>query len=138
MKAKLAEANIDAEMWPEKARDLIRIPQALKTYVTLARSSSGEPFTKYQSMLEELWRERIASADDGETLAELASDLAGQMSEEEALWLAASKFDSRLRALRRVEAVGFIVRSENSLSVAFSHQTVFDYVLARKLPSGQR
>ena len=106
VKAKLAEANIDAEMWPEKARDLVRIPQALKTYLTLATSSSSEPFTKYQSMLEELWRERIASANDGEKLAELASDLAEEMAEEEALWLAASKFNSRLNALRRTRSSG--------------------------------
>jgi nucleoside phosphorylase len=131
VKAKIAEVNIDADMWPEKARDLVRVPQVLKTYLTLAKSGSIEPFTQYQSMLEELWQERIASAGDGEMLAGLASDLAEQMADEEALWLAASKFDSRLKALRRLEALGFIVRSENGLSVAFSHQTVFDYVLAR-------
>jgi hypothetical protein len=61
----------------------------------------------------------------------LASDLAGQMAEDEALWLAASRFDDHLNSLKRLEALGFIVRSENNLSVAFSHQTVFDYVLAR-------
>src|SRR3546814_5184708 len=53
------------------------------------------------------------------------------MAEEETLWLAASRFDDRLGSLKRLEALGFIVRSENDLSIAFSHQTVFDYVLAR-------
>src|SRR3546814_4230612 len=59
-----------------------------------------------------------------------SSDLS-QMAEEETLWLAASRFDDRLGSLKRLEALGFIVRSENDLSIAFSHQTVFDYVLAR-------
>src|SRR3546814_1305831 len=53
------------------------------------------------------------------------------MAEEETLWLAASRFDDRLGSRKRLEALGFIVRSENDLSIAFSHQTVFDYVLAR-------
>src|SRR6185369_17523525 len=43
----------------------------------------------------------------------------------------ASRFDDRLNFLKRLEALGFIVRSDNDLSVAFSHQTIFDYVLAR-------
>ncbi len=109
----------------------MRIPQALKTFIALVGSGRTEPFTTYQAMLEQLWHDRIASADDSESLIALASDLAGQMAEEEALWLAASRFDDRLNSLKRLEALGFIVRSENNLSVAFSHQTLFDYVLAR-------
>ena len=88
-------------------------------------------FTTYQAMLEQLWHDRIASADDSDRLSALASDLAGQMAKEEALWLAVSRFDDHLQSLKRLEALGFIVRSDNNLSVAFGHQTVFDYVLAR-------
>jgi len=131
VKERLAEVGIDPNAWPEKAQDVVRIPQALKTFIDLVGAGRSEPFTTYQAMLEQLWRERIASADDSESLIALASDLAGQMAEEEVLWLAASRFDDRLNALKRLEALGFIVRSENNLSVAFSHQTVFDYVLAR-------
>lgn len=131
VKEQLVGVGIDPDAWPEKARDVVRIPQALKTFVTLARSGRTEPFTTYQAMLEQLWHDRIASADDSDRLGALASDLAGQMAEEEALWLAVSRFDDHLKALKRLEALGFIVRSDNNLSVAFSHQTVFDYVLAR-------
>jgi hypothetical protein len=131
VKERLAEMDIDSDAWPEKARDVVRSPQALKTYIALVGAGRTEPFTTYQAMLEQLWRDRIASADDSVSLIALASDLAGAMAEEEALWLAASRFDDRLNCLRRLEALGFIVRSENNLSVAFSHQTVFDYVLAR-------
>jgi nucleoside phosphorylase len=131
VKDRLAEVGIDPDRWPEKARDVVRIPQALKTFIGLVGGGRREPFTHYQAMLEQLWRDRIASADDSESLIALASDLAGQMAEEEALWLAASRFDERLNVLKRLEALGFIVRSENNLSVAFSHQTIFDYVLAR-------
>lgn len=131
VKERLAEVGIDPDAWPEKARDVARIPQALKTFIALVSSGRTEPFSTYQAMLEQLWHDRIASADDSERLIVLTSDLAGQMAEDEALWLAASRFDDRLNSLKRLEALGYIVRSENNLSVAFSHQTVFDYVLAR-------
>ena len=131
VKERLAEVGIDPDGWPEKARDVVRIPQALKTFIALVRSGHTEPFGTYQAMLGQLWEDRIASADDSASLIALASDLAGQMAEEEALWLAASRFDDRLSSLKRLEALGFIVRSDSNLSVSFSHQTVFDYVLAR-------
>jgi len=131
VKERLAEIGVDPDAWPEKARDVMRIPQALKTFVALASSGQTEPFSTYQAMLEQFWKDRVASADDSAGLIALASDLAGQMAEEEALWLAAARFDDRLTSLRRLEALGLIVRSENTLRVAFSHQTLFDYVLAR-------
>jgi nucleoside phosphorylase len=131
VKGRLAEIGVDPDAWPEKARDVMRIPQALKTFVALANSGRTEPFSTYQAMLEQFWNDRVASADDSAGLIALASDLAGQMAEEEALWLAAARFDDRLTSLRRLEALGLVVRSENTLRVAFSHQTLFDYVLAR-------
>jgi nucleoside phosphorylase len=131
IKEQLAGIGINADAWPEKARDVVRIPQALKTFISLAHAGRTEPFTTYQAMLEQMWQDKIASADDCDNLVALASDLAGLMAEEEALWLAASRFDNRLKTLKRLEALGLIVRSENSLSIAFNHQTVFDYVLAR-------
>ena len=131
VKELLADVGIDPDAWPEKARDVVRIPQALKTFIDLVSSGQAEPFSTYQAMLEQLWNDRIGPTDDNNLLISLVSDLAGQMAEEEALWLAASRFDDRLNSLKRLEALGFIVRSENNLSIAFSHQTVFDYVLAR-------
>lgn len=131
VKARLAEVGIDADGWPESAREVVRIPQALKTYVSIVGSHSSQPFETYQAMLEQLWSDRLAASADGPRLMELASDLAAKMAEEEVLWLAASRFDTRLLLLNRLESLGFLVRSENGLSVAFSHQTVFDYVLAR-------
>lgn len=131
VKEQLTDVGISSDSWPEQARDVVRIPQALKTFIALASEGRTEPFTTYQAMLEQLWSERIASSSDGDRLAALASDIAGKMAEEEALWLAAARFDDRLNALQRLEALGFVVRSENHLSIAFSHQTVFDYILAR-------
>ena len=131
VKEQLAASGIDADTWPENARQVVRNPQALKTYLSLAKANDDQPFSKYQSMLEQLWREKVTSSPNAEALASLASDLAGIMAEEETLWLAASRFDTCAPALERLESVGLIVRSQNGQSIAFSHQTVFDYVLAR-------
>ena len=131
VKDQLGAVGIDPDTWPEKARDVVRIPQALKTFIGLVGTGRTEPFTTYQAMLEQLWNERIAAAADSQGLIALASGLASQMADEEALWLAAARYDDRLSLLNRLVALGFVVRSENNLSVAFSHQTVFDYVLAR-------
>ncbi len=112
VKERLAEVGIDPDAWPEKARDVVSIPQALKTFIDLVRSGRTEPFSTYQAMLERLWHDRIASAGDSEPLCTLASDLAGRMAEEEALWVAASRFDDRLSTLKRLESLGFIVLSK--------------------------
>ena len=119
VKERLAELGIGPDTWPEQARDVVRIPQALKIFIALVGSGKAEPFSTYQAMLEQLWQDRIASADDSERLISLASDLAGQMAEKEALWLAVSRFDERLNSLKRLEALGFIVRSENNLRIGF-------------------
>ncbi len=131
VKQQLADVGIDPDTWPEKAQDVVRIPQALKTYMVLASGGRSEPFATYQAMLEQLWHDRIAATDGGPNLVGLASDLATRMADEETLWLAASRFDDDPQALKRLEALGLVVRSENNLSVAFSHQTIFEYVLAR-------
>jgi nucleoside phosphorylase len=131
VKERLSEVGVESETWPERARAVVRIPQALKTYIAIAGTGRTEPYATYQAMLEQLWRDRIASDDDSESLIALASDLASEMAEKEVLWLAASRFDDRWRSLQRLEALGFTVRSESGLSVAFSHQTIFEYVLAR-------
>jgi nucleoside phosphorylase len=131
VKETLTAAGVDADTWPENARDVVRNPQALKIYLSLRNVKDDQPFSKYQSMLEQLWRQKITTASNSEPLASLASELASTMAEEETLWLAASRFDTRALALEGLESAGLIVRSDDGKSVAFSHQTVFDYVLAR-------
>lgn len=133
VKEKLSLVKVDADSWPENARQMIRNPQALKIYLTLTKTSEDPPYSKYQSMLEQLWRQKIASAPDSDALASLATEIAGIMAEEETLWLAASRFDTQAYALERLESIDLIVRSDKS--IAFSHQTVFDYILARSFVS---
>src|SRR3546814_14083019 len=105
----LGEIGIASDVWPEKARDVVRIPQALKTFIVLAAAGRTEPFTTYQAMLEQLWRDRIAPADDSENLIPLASIVASQMAVEETLWLGDSRFDGALVLSNALERTGLIV-----------------------------
>ncbi|MBW0152120.1 MAG: hypothetical protein KXJ53_13005 [Phenylobacterium sp.] len=134
--AELSKAGVNADTWPESARELVRNPQALKTFLSFASPQEQQPFAKYQAMLEQLWRDKVAAAPTATEMSSLATDMAGIMAEEESLWLAASRFDARLGTLRDLEATDLVVRSDNGLAVAFSHQTVFEYVLARSFVAG--
>tara|TARA_R110000868_G_scaffold56323_2_gene174347 strand:+ start:5394 stop:10586 length:5193 start_codon:yes stop_codon:yes gene_type:complete len=128
----LSQRGVNAEQWPEDARDIIRAPQALKTYLKI-RDADGnvDAYPTYQAMLEGLWQTwRLMDPDSDELLA-FASSIAFTMAEEEALWLATSRFDRETAKIVALERFDILVRSENGLGVGFSHQTVFDYVLAR-------
>lgn len=131
VRASLSSAGIDPDVWPESAREIVRNPQALKTYLALDSVPIDPPISKYQSMLEDLWRQKIINEPDGPELTALASEIAGIMADEETLWLAAARFDTRARSLGRLEAAGILVRSQGSKSITFSHQTIFEFVLAR-------
>jgi hypothetical protein len=48
--------GVHAAGWPEDAREVMRTPQALATYLQLQGSHFSEAFTSYQAMLDRLWR----------------------------------------------------------------------------------
>lgn len=129
--ASLKDSNVDADAWPERARDVVRNPQALKTFLSLAKTNDSAPFSKYQELLEQLWRVRVLAHPNGQEMAALALEMAGVMAESEVLWLAASRFDARASTVTALESVGLLVRSDDSKRLGFSHQTVFDFILAR-------
>jgi hypothetical protein len=78
VKERLIEVGIVPDTWPEKARDVVRIPQALKIFMALVGAGRTEPFNTYQQMLEQLWCDRIASAENNDSLVSLASDIANR------------------------------------------------------------
>jgi hypothetical protein len=53
------------------------------------------------------------------------------MADEETLWLAAARFDDKHATLEDLERAGLVVRARNGTAVGFSHQMVFEHVLAR-------
>jgi nucleoside phosphorylase len=132
----LARNNVAAKGWPVDAQLLLRSPHALNIFLRLDRREA-KPYETYHLMLERLWSERVLTSPESQGLIQLASDIAELMAEEETLWLAAARFDQRLPFLHALVAMGLLRLSDNSGSVGFAHQTIFDHVLARNFASGK-
>ena len=130
----LEARGIGAAGWPETARELMRTPQALKTYLTLSGPDTPEAFGTYQEMLDHLWDERILARKGGPGQGQLASHIAEQMANEETLWLPRARFDHRADDLRALEAAGVLTSAKGR--IGFAHQMVFDHALARSFASG--
>lgn len=127
--AVLQARGVAAAGWPADAQEVMRSPQALSTYLQLGSRYGSEHFASYQLMLERLWEERILAGGDGGKRDRLASDIADAMAEQETLWLAAARFSARLETMRALVAAGVLVTLD--ASVGFSHQTLFEFTLAR-------
>ncbi len=127
--ALLEARGIDACDWPADAQDVLRRPQALAIYLQLSGRFESEPFTSYQAMLERLWCERVLVGEAAAAREQLAADLADQMADRESLWLPTARFADRVSQLRALEGAG--VLSVVDGSVGFSHQTLFEFALAR-------
>lgn len=125
----LDQHGVQAGGWPSDAQELMRTPQALSIYLQLRSSQQSEPFDSYQAMLERLWEERVLSGEDGPRRARLVADIADHMAREESLWLAAARFDDHRADLKALEAAGILTAVDGS--IGFSHQTLFDFALAR-------
>ncbi|MBY5672829.1 hypothetical protein HFO32_29710 [Rhizobium leguminosarum] len=127
----LEEHGVAAAGWPLDAQEVMRTPQALSTFLKLERPASIEPFLKYHEMLDYLWRERILNQPNGPQLSSLASSIAEDMAEKEALWLASARYDAQAPALASLVASGVLAYFGGPGSIGFSHQTVFEHALAR-------
>ena len=130
----LEAQGIRAAGWPEMARELMRTPQALKTYLTLCGPDTREAFGTYQEMLDHLWDERILARAGGPGRGQLASHIAEQMAYEETMWLPKASFDRRADDLRALEAAGVLTTVKGR--IGFAHQMVFDHALARSFAGG--
>ena len=125
----LETRGVRAAGWPEDAQEVMRSPQALATYLQLTGQQDSEAFASYQAMLDELWKERVLTGDGGNRRDQLASEIAGQMVNDESLWLARARLDNHVEEIDALEAGGVLVTSRGSLG--FRHQTLFEYALAR-------
>ena len=130
----LEARGIHAAGWPETAQELMRTPQALKTYLTLSGPDTPEAFGTYQEMLDHLWDERILARAGGPGRGQLASRIAEQMAYEETMWLPKARFDHRADDLRELEAASMLTTAKGR--IGFAHQMVFDHALARSFAGG--
>ena len=125
----LESHGVHAAGWPQDAQELMRSPQALATYLTLHERHASEAFTSYQTMLDRLWKERLLEHERGGCRSLLATEIANRMAEEESLWLATARFDENTSDIDALEAAGILTRLDQKMG--FTHQTLFDYALAR-------
>lgn len=132
----LEENGVNAAGWPGDAQEVMRIPQALNTYLSLNRESESEPFDTYQGMLDRLWDQRVLSGGCGPAQSRLAYQIANTMADEETLWLASTRFDEYAAAVKVLTAAGILKKSSEG-SLGFSHQTLFEYALARHFSQGK-
>ena len=127
--ALLEARGIHAAGWPMNAQEVMRTPQALAIYLQLKGKHDSEAFTSYQAMLEKLWSEQILVGKGASRRALLATEIAEIMAKGESLWLASAKFDDREEDIAALEAAGVLTRADGR--VGFTHQTLFEYALAR-------
>lgn len=127
----ILESNgIKVAGWNSDAREVLRVPQQLNTYLQLRADGVEEPFANYSQMLNRLWDIRVVDAPNGAGMAELCYEIAERMAETEALWLAPSRYEDRVNDMRALVSAGILTRNKEG-AVGFSHQTVFEHVLAR-------
>ena len=128
----LAARGIETSGWSDDVRDVLRTPQHLAMFLDNQAEGRGTPaFNTYQGLLAGIVRERLEIPHGGRTVA-AAEAVAATMSVEEELWLGRSRFEGEFgRELELLEESGFLIRSENGLSIGFRHQTVFDFLRAR-------
>lgn len=125
----LKSHGVHAAGWPQDAQEVMRSPQALATYLSLHGRRASESFTSYQTMLDRLWKERVLEHDEEGRRSLLATEIANRMAEEESLWLATARFDENTRDIDALESAGILTTLDRK--VGFTHQTLFDYALAR-------
>ena len=126
--------GVAARDWSEDAQEVVRYPQALAIYLGLGAGAS-EPFTTYRQMLSALWDERVARGPGGADRVRVVTNIAETMAKEEALWLAGARFDTDRESLDQLAAAGVLRWSKDR--IGFTHQTVFEHVLARGFAQGK-
>ncbi|MET3371814.1 hypothetical protein ABIC89_000855 [Variovorax boronicumulans] len=132
--AVLERGGVQAGGWPQDAREVMRVPQHLNTYLLLATKGSSEPYATYQGMLDQLWSDRVLGEPDGVKRSQLVYAMANVMAEKEVLWLSPARFEEFQDQINVLIGAGVLTRNATG-SLGFSHQTMFEYALARTFAS---
>lgn len=125
----LAAHEIHASSWSEDIRNVLQVPQQLKIFLSIKASGSEEHFANYTSMLDFVWKTRIVDVSGGSDLVVLAFDIAEAMADREVLSIATARFDEHMADLYKLASAG--VLDTIGETIRFSHQTMFEHILAR-------
>jgi glycosyltransferase involved in cell wall biosynthesis/SpoVK/Ycf46/Vps4 family AAA+-type ATPase len=117
-----------------RLRELLRTPQLLDAFLELRAGGASTPAETQTQLLAQLWRTRLSSEEHGAQLAKAAETIATIMAEREELWLATSLLDGSVRkSVSGLLRAGLLI--QRSESIAFVHQTMFEYARARAFAS---
>ncbi len=135
----LSTYGVSVEQFGEEQREVLRTPQHLAVFVHYFVKRDRQPvFSTYQALLDHAIREDIEGVYGRRTVS-AAERVAIEMASDEELWIARGRFTAEYNdELNNLLAAGFLVQSENGLSIAFRHQTVFDFLRARAFMGGGR
>ena len=124
--------GLDTSGWSDDVRNVLRTPQHFALFLKhLANGDDAPLFATYQGLLSRVVSERIQETHGSRTV-QAAEQIASVMAEEEELWLGRDRFAGEYaEELLRLEESGFLVRSNNGMSIAFRHQTLFEFLRAR-------
>lgn len=128
----LKERGFDTAGWSEEVRCVLSTPQHLAMFLHYLSDEKDEPiYTSYQGLLARIIEKRIQNV-HGVRTVRVAEQIAATMATEEELWISRGRFEPKFsKELQRLEESGLLIHSENRLSIAFRHQTVFDFLRAR-------
>jgi hypothetical protein len=128
------EFGISTAGWPEDMREMLRNPQHLNIFLTtFAGEATRHVFDTYESMLEATFQKRVVS--QGIETVAACQAIATEMGESEELWIGRAQYDERYpQKVDRLISAGIL--RQDGRRIAFSHQTVFDYVRTRAFSSG--
>lgn len=124
--------GLETSGWSDDVRNVLCTPQHFALFLKHLENGNDTPlFTTYQGLLNRVISERIEET-HGARAVEAAEHIAATMAEVEELWLGRNRFTQQYaEELERLEESGFLVRSENGMSIAFRHQTLFEFLRAR-------
>ena len=127
----LRARGVDTDGWSDEVRDLVSTPQTLSIYLDhLAEDVPLPAFPNYQGALERVINKRLESVYGTRTVY-AAERIATEMANDEEIWVGRARFPDFSAQLANLQAAGFLVLSENRMSVSFRHQTMFDIFRAR-------
>ncbi len=130
----LAKAGYDPDLIGNSTQDLLRSPWCLKVFLDVAKP--GMVFSTLQSLLEELWTQKVLTGEEARDRVELLEFLANKMSTDEILWAPSSLGDRWPRALQGLIREDILSRGPDALTIGFRHQTFYDFTLARAFAKG--
>lgn len=132
----LVDSKVSLTNISDEFQTLLTVPLHLKLFLDLELKNPSEvSVTSLYGLLELLWEKRVLCDHSG-ARGELIKNLTNEMAKSEELWVArafADNYQIALIDLIREE----ILADEHSMSIAFRHQTYFDFSRARIFASGE-